>query len=168
MSQKALLNDQTSRKVIRLAQSTEASLGLLRDIDETIEALSNLEKVLDGLSGMTEAAIKEIKATPIIEGIYLDPDDIGINSLEQTENVSKTALAALVTKRGYIDTDPELQDHHREDLHDAYESVITQVAEFIEAVGDFRRAIIAHDLKSEPRSGDEYSNVDDLVAALKG
>jgi hypothetical protein len=158
----------TRGRVAHLAQSAEVSLGLLRAIDGTIDALGYMEKVLEGLTGLTFDAIKDVRSIDATEGVFLDPDDTVIDILERVETESKNMLALFVSKRVAIDKDSRLQEHHYEALHDGYGRVIDLLAELAGGVTDLRQAIIGHDLNAEPRgSAEVFKTVDALLASLK-
>ena len=160
----------TGARITAIARSTETvSLDLLRAVDCTVDALGGLVKILDGFADLCMGIGIEANQAEVVEGEYLDDDDLAISALGRTVDVLKDALAVLVRKRAAIDADPNLCDHHCEALHDAYGSAEVSVAELIEAAQSARAAIISHDLKAEPRGGPEvFDTVNALIANLHG
>lgn len=160
----------TGARITAIARSTETvSLGLLRAVDGTVDALAGLSKIVGGFSDLCTTITAEANSAEVVEGEYLDADDQAIDALGRTATDLKDFLAVLVRKRAAIDADPRLCDHHCEALHDAYESAEAAVAELIEAAQVARSAIIAHDLKAEPRGGPEvFATVNALIANLHG
>lgn len=161
---------ETGGRIAGIARSTEAaSIGLLAAIDGTVDAMQGIAKVMSGFSTMLVSAVDEIEAKKVIEGEYIDADDTAIDAMERAAAQLKTFLTRLVLKRKAIDRDNRLKNHHCESLHDAYEQATNEVAELIESLQTTRSAIIAHDLKAEPRSTAEaYATTDDLIASLRG
>lgn len=159
----------TGDRIVGIAQSTEAaSIGLLAAIDGTVEAMVGVAQIMAGMAKVVGSAGDEIKSLSVIEGQYIDPDDIAIDAMERSERQLDSFLRRLVLKRSAIDKDGQLKDHHCEALHDAYDAAMTEVAELIELLADCRSAIIAYDLKAEPRSDSEsYDTVDALIAGLR-
>lgn len=160
----------TGARITVIARSTETvSLELLRAIDGTVDALSGLSKVVGGFSDLCASITAEANSAEDVEGEYLDADDQAIDALGRTATDLKDFLLVLVRKRSAIDSDPQLIDHHCEALHDAYEDAEASVVELIDAAQMARSAIIAHDLKAEPRGGPEvFSTVNALIANLHG
>lgn len=161
---------ETGGRIAGIARSTEAaSIGLLAAIDGTVDAMQGIAKVMSGFSTMLVSAVDEIEAKRVTEGEYIDADDTAIDAMERAAAQLKNFLTRLVLKRTSIDKDNRLKDHHCEALHDAYEQATSEVAELIEALQNTRSAIIAHDLKAEPRAGAEsFATVDALIANLRG
>jgi hypothetical protein len=159
----------TGARVAAIARSTETvSLDLLKAIDGTVDAMTGITKIVDGLVSLTGGISNEVNAIQVIEGEYLDADDVVIDTMARTADELKGFLTLLVRKRKAIDDDPRLHDHHCEALHDAYEGTINAVAELIETLESARAAIIAYDLKAEPRGGPEvFDTVNDLIANLR-
>jgi hypothetical protein len=160
----------TGARITAIARSTETvSLELLRAIDGTVDALGGLSKVVGGFSALCSTITTEANSAEIVEGEYLDADDQAIDALGRTATDLKDFLVVLVRKRATIDSDPRLCDHHCDALHDAYEVAEAAVAELIEIAQVARSAIIAHDLKAEPRGGPEvFATVNALIANLHG
>lgn len=160
----------TGGRIAGIARSSEAaSIGLLAAIDGTVDALVGIAKVMSGFSTMLAKAVDEIQAKQITEGDYIDESDIAIDAMERAAAQSKTFLTRLVLLRKTIDADNRLKEHHCEALHDAYESAIDEVAGLIDVLESTRSAIIAHDLKAEPRSTlATFSTVDELITDLRG
>lgn len=160
----------TGDRITGVAQSTEAaSIGLLSAIDGTVDAMSGIALIMAGMSKVVGAVYDEIVSTEAKEGVYIDPDDVAIDATQRAEVQLGEFLRKLVLKRSAIDKDCDLKGHHCEALHAAYESAMTEVAELIELLADFRSAIIAHDLKAEPRNDSEsYDAVGALIANLRG
>lgn len=141
-------------RITGVAKSAEAaSIGLISAIDGTVDAMAGIAQVMAGMSKVVGAVHDEIVSTEAKEGVYIDPDDVAIDATQRSEVQLGEFLRKLVLKRSAIDRDCELKDHHCEALHSYYESAMTEVAELIELLADFRSAIIAHDLKAEPRVG---------------
>lgn len=159
----------TAPRLVGIAQSAEAaSIGLLAAIDGTIDALQGITEIMSGLSKMLAGVCDSLKCDPIEEGVYLDPDDIAIDSMARSAAQLDVFLRRLVIQRGAIDKDRRLKDHHCTALQDAYESAITEVAELIESLIACRSAIIAHDLAAEPRaSSPGFKTVTSLIASLR-
>lgn len=157
-------------RITGIAQSTEAaSIGLISAIDVTVDAMDGIAQIVAGIAKVVSAVCDDIASAKVEEGKYLDPDDVAIDAMQRAEFQLGEFLRKLVLKRSAIDRDCSLKDHHCEALHGAYESAMTEVAELIELLADFRSAIIAHDLKAEPRVGTEsYETVDALIANLRG
>lgn len=160
----------TGARITAIARSTETvSLDLLRAIDGTVDALNGLVKVVDGFADLCSSITADANSAEVVEGEYLDEDDQAIDALSRTSIDLKDYLSVLVRKRGSIDHDPRLCDHHCDALHDAYEAAELAVAELIESAQIARAAIIAHDLKAEPRGGPEiFATVNALIANLHG
>lgn len=155
--------------VFGVAEFAKVSLGVLRDIECTIESLDSKSEGLDIVSSLASKFSAMIRAFPVVQGKYLDEDDTAIGSVETTELELKDMLATLVIKRKAIDKDHRLSCDHSEALHDAYERHITSVADVIDALQDFKAAIISHDLCAEPREGGEkFEDVTSLIASLRG
>lgn len=160
----------TGARVAAIARSAETvSLDLLKAIDGTVDALNGVAKIASGFHSLLHGLSDEVNAADVVEGEYIDADDTAIDGLNRAAGELKDYLAQLVRRRTTIDADPRLCEHHCEALHDAYEAAITAVAELVDALQAARAAIIAHDLKAEPRGGPEvFATVDDLIADLRG
>lgn len=160
----------TGARVAAIARSTETvSLDLLKAIDGTVDAMTGITKIVDGLVSIIGGVVTEVNATAVVEGEYLDANDVAIDTMARTAGELKDFLTVLVRKRAAIDCDPRLHEHHCEALHDAYEGTINAVAELIETLESARATIIAYDLKAEPRGGPEvFDTVNDLIANLRG
>lgn len=161
---------ETGGRIAGIAMSTEAaSIGLLAAIDGTVDAMQGIAKIMSGFSTMLVSAVDEIEAKTVVEGEYIDAEDMAIDAMERAIDHLKNFLTKLVRKRTSIDKDCRLKDHHCEALHDAYEEATSEVAELIESLQTTRSAIIAHDMKAEPRSNAEtFSTADALIASLRG
>lgn len=161
----------SGRRIAGVARSTEvASIGLIETIDGTIDTLLGVESVMRGFMRMLSSLAEQVDSAAVNEGQYIDQDDEAINALALAACGLKNFLTRLVIKRGAIDKDKRLRDHHCEALHDAYEAASTAVAELIEVVQETRAAIIRHDLKAEPRHGDPalcFSDPDAIEVYLK-
>jgi len=160
----------TGERIAGIAQSTEAaSIGLLAAIDGTVDALLGIAKVMAGFSAMIAGAAEDIAAQPVAAGEYIDPDDVAIDSMLRAADQLKTFLTRLVVKRATIDRDCRLKDHHCEALHDAYEEATAAVANLVEDLLATRSAVIAHDMKAEPRDdAADFATVDALIGSLRG
>lgn len=157
-------------RVAAIARSTETvSLDLLRAIDGTVEALNGVAKISAGLVSILAGITAEINAAEVTEGEYIDAEDFAIDTMSRTAFELKDYLAQLVRRRSTIDCDHRLAEHHCETLHDAFQAAIDAVAELIESLDTARASIISHDLKAEPRGGQEvFATVNDLIANLRG
>lgn len=145
----------SGHRIAGVARSIEAaSTGLIDVIDGTVDTMIGIENVMRGFMRTLSSFAEQVDSAAAKEGQYLDQDDEAIDALSQASDGLKNFLTRLVIKRGTIDKDARLHDHHREALHDAYEAASTTVAELIEAAQETRAAIIRHDLKAEPRTGD--------------
>ena len=151
----------------RSAQST--SLEVIKSVDATVDELVRIESLMVGLAKLLAQFIDNTEAQAVQIGEYLDPEDEAVDALQDTEKHLKDFLALLVLKKGAIDCDSALKDHHCEALHDAYELTCTSVAELIPLVGSVRTTVIRHDLAAEPRDeGEAFNNAEDLIANLRG
>lgn len=161
--------DLTEDRVSVIARSAETiSLGLLRAIDGTVEALQRDVSMLQGVTTTNEEVTKTIKGVAVEQGQYLDPDDVAIEALERCASGLKDHLTYLVRKRSAIDKDGRLTGDHCEALHDAYEQAMNATAEVIESVEVFRSAIISHDLAAEPRaSAETFATIQELIESCK-
>jgi hypothetical protein len=160
---------ETGYRIAEIARSAEAvSLGLLDAIDDTVLAMDGIAKIMSGFYDVLAGAADEIAQTEIVEGEYLDADDAAIDAMERLASRLKDFLTKLVVKRSAIDKDARLKDHHCEALHDAYEAAMSATADLIEEIQAVRSALIAHDLKAEPRGNAKaYETVDTLIASLR-
>lgn len=160
---------ETGDRIVGIARSTEAaSIGLLVSIDGTVDAMLGISKVMSGFAGLFANVADEINSKDIAVAQYIDSGDVAIDLLERTSGYLKAFLTKLVLKRKAIDCDGRLADHHCESLHDAYEQAMVEVAELVEVLQIIRAAIIAHDLKAEPRETTEsFATVDALIADLR-
>lgn len=158
----------TGDKISAITRSAETSLELLRKIDGTVDALSAMSKVVNGIADLYDSITDEINLLEVNEGQYLDAEDRMVNALERSVSELKNLLTNLVQKRSSIDGDPRLRSHHCEALHSAYEEAEISVVDMIESVERVRSAIISYDLKAEPR-GDAmvFTTVSNLIASLR-
>ncbi|MEF8755968.1 MAG: hypothetical protein V5B60_18880 [Accumulibacter sp.] len=156
-------------RIARIAETSETvSINLLAAIDETLGALHGMASVMSGIFQMLDKSAEEIASMPVIVGRYIDEDDAVITSMDRAILELKTLLYRLVLRHSLVDRDGRLKDHHCESLHDAYERVESEVAGLIEVLHNTRAAVIAHDLRAEPREGMEtFATVEELVASLR-
>lgn len=158
----------SGRRTAGIARSAEtASTELIDTIDGTIDAMIGIESVMRGFASMLSPLAEQADSAEIEEGQYFDEDDEAINALALAAGGLKNFLTRLVIKRGAIDKDKRLRDHHCEALHDAYEAASTAVAELIEVVQETRAAIIRHDLKAEPRNAVAFDTAEALIESLR-
>lgn len=155
-------------RIVGVARSAEAaSLGLIESVDGTVDSMVGLGSVMSGLARMLMGFVEQTETDEVAEGQYIDPDDEAINLLAQAEANLKDLLTVLTIKRGAINKDARLADHHCEALHDAYEQACTAVAELIEACQSARATVITHDMKAEPRNAESFATVDALISNLR-
>lgn len=158
----------TGNRIAGIARSTEsASLGLLADINGTVDAMTAIAQVMSGFSKMLTTVRDGINGCKVVEGSFIDPDDVAIDSLVSAANQLKERLPVLVRKKGSIDCDCRLKEHHCEALHDAYDQAIEAVADLIEVLEETRQEIISYDLKAEPRDTESFETVESLIASLR-
>ena len=152
-----------------VGMAEDISLRLLRDIEATVTSLSGTQKILTGLGDLIASKPEEISRLEPTEGDYIDPEDNLIATLSRTSSMLEDFRKKLGVKRSAIDQDDRLKAHHCEALHDAYKGVMSAADGLAEIVEDFRRAIISHDLKAEPRGDLEvFKTADSLIANLRG
>lgn len=154
-------------RIVGVVSGAEAAtLGLLKAVDHTVDAMFGIEKVMREFASILIPATEYINNTEIAPGVYVDADDKAINLAAGLSDSLKNFLAVLVRKNAAVDKDGRLKDHHCEALHEAYEQAAGSVAELVEIVDELRRAMIRHDLAAEPRDLDKCGTVDELIASL--
>jgi hypothetical protein len=160
----------TLARVTSIARSTEAvSLELLCAIEDTVSGLIGAAKIASGLSMLLSGLIDDLASGSVSPGGYIDPKDATIDMMARTSAQLENCLAALTHKHAAVSGDDRLHDHHCEALHDAFETAIIEIAELAEYVEKARAALIAHDLRAEPRdSGEGFPTVAELIADLRG
>ena len=168
MTAQASAEISTSESIVGVVNGADAAtLGFLKAIDSTVEAMCGIEKIMSGFTSVVEAARESVEAKPVVLDQYIDADDKAIDATMSLASNLKDFLTMLVSKRSAIDKDNRLKEDHSEALHDAYGPAIDAVAELIETVDDLRRAIIKHDLAAEPRDGVVCESVDELITSLR-
>ena len=159
---------ETGCKVVGLMRSAESiGLDLLRDIDATVESLASMTKVVTGMAEMLHAVARQIDDMGLVEGEYVDPDDVAVDGLLRSVEQYKNRLVQMVLARKAVDRDGRLASHHCEALHDAYSAAELAVGEIIEALQQARASIIRHDLAAEPR-GQAFDSIEALIESLHG
>ncbi len=149
--------------IVRSAE--HVTLDLLEAIDDTVSSLNGFSRVISGLETLMVDATASVVESKVVEGCYLDPDDMLIGHFDSAIQSFNHHLTRMVNKRALINLDGRLQPHHGESLHDAYDEAMTATAALLEALHSARSAIIAHDLASEPRLS-PHTSADALLAAL--
>lgn len=143
------------------------SLYLIRQIDQTVDALSADTKAAQAVTAASGVLSAELNARTPETGGYLDPDDIVLDGLKRSYESIEALLAKMLVKKSSIDRDGRLQEHHCDLLHVSYEDAISANASMVESVKDLCASIIKHDLIAEPRDTEEFSECSDLTAALR-
>lgn len=158
----------TGGELAGIAASTEAaSISLLAAIDGTVDAMRGIASIMGGFSKVLAQYNENIKAREIKAGEYIDDDGAAVDAMASAASSLQNFLTKLVVKRTAIDKDARLKEHHCEALHDAYEEATSEVAELVEMVLDTRASIITHDLAAEPRDGQIFQSVEELIEDLK-
>jgi hypothetical protein len=155
-------------RIAHIAKSAETlSIGLLSEIDETVDFLYGSIQVMAGLTKIMVSEGEKIGGLAVVESSYIDPNDTAIDFLTQTVATLKNLLPVIVRKRAAIVRSERLESHHREALGDAWQATAEAVCDLIGATDDFRRAIVRHDLAAEPRDTETFSSVEALISALR-
>jgi hypothetical protein len=144
------------------------SLALLRQIDETVDALLAHGKAFGGLVRIAALLTDGISAMSPTVGVFIDPDDRIVKELKATYESIEDIIPKLLLKKASIARDGRLSDSHCDLLHSAYDDSIMASGTLVEAMKDLRAAIIRHDLAAECRNDcATYEVVDDLVSELR-
>lgn len=143
------------------------SLYVLRVIEQTVAALATERKLMDALAEAASALTAGIRSDKPVVGSLFDPDDAVISGFEKAYRLLEANLPRIVRKKAAIDGDTQLQEHHCEELHAAYDTNIEAIANLIEAMKDLRAAVIAHDLAAEGEPSERFDDVSSLVASLR-
>jgi hypothetical protein len=145
-----------------------ASLALLRQIDEAVDALVARGKAFGSLAEMGRRLAEVVGARETATGRYVDPDDELCSLLKDVAATIEADLPKLVARKSSIDRDSRLGEDHCELLHSAYDEAIAATGALVEAVKDLRAAIIRADLEAEPRTGcTTFGRPADLVEHLR-
>lgn len=154
----------TLTNIVRSAETI--SLELLEAIDDTVTSLQGVAKVILGIEELLTEATDRITSTQPKEGVYLDPEDMVINMLDQSIQSFNHELTRMVNKRSAINMDKRLHAHHSESLHDAYDEAMTATASLLEALLAARSTIISADLLAEPRTF-PHASAEEIISALR-
>lgn len=150
----------------RSAEGT-ADLFLLRDIEQTVESLTNQRNMLEPLAALSRDMLTQLRDLPVLTGYYVDPEDEVVNSLARSASALESHLSRALHKRSFIDRDNRLNANHCDLLHLAYEGAITAIADAIESIKDLRAVVISRDLAAESRDIEAFESCDALIASLR-
>lgn len=138
------------------------NLQLLQAIESTVARLSSDAKVLSGICGTFDEVLKALRAAQPAEAI--DPQDVICNILRRASDAVLNMHARGTARRKSAVQDKRLrEDDGVVDAFTEYLAVLDQLHEVIEEMAEW---IDTHDAALEPPTGNVYSNVDDLFAAI--
>jgi len=143
------------------------SLYLLRVIENTVDSLEAVERLARATSEHAKLLASNLRQKEVVIGQMLDPDDTAINAIEAGYRALEPNLPKMLLKKESIDHDDQLDEHHCELLHAAYDRNISALADLIESTKNLRAAVIAHDLAAEKRSQQSFETVGELVGDLR-
>jgi hypothetical protein len=144
-----------------------ADLRLLRMIDDTCDSLAAMTKLFRGVADCALKGVARIASTEVKTGIYLDPNDDVIDSLNSSAARLRQGIPGFEEKKASIDLDPQLAAHHRDMLHSSYDDALKSIARLVESAEQMVAAIIRHDLAAEPRDGRIYTDAKELIDSLQ-
>lgn len=164
----AATNSGLTSKLNAFAHMAEGtSLYLIRQIDQTVDALSADTKAAEAVTAASKVLSAELNdRTPETEN-YIDPEDQVLDSLKRSYESIEALLPKMLVMKASIDRDDRLKEHHCDLLHASYEEAISTFASMIESVKDLCASIIRHDLIAEPRDIEEFTEFSDLVTVLR-
>jgi len=140
------------------------SLTVLRQIDETAEHLAEIERMNNGLAKVVHGIatqIRRLTGEPALS-------DVGLH-IDMAENFARR-FAELVVAR--ISGKDELADtsvlagHHVEFLDACSDAAAVSTARLSEAFFELQASLIDYELRTDPRDGKTFSDVDGFMASL--
>ena len=141
-------------------------LRVAHAVDETVDTLQAETKFYRAHAVIGRAIIARIDSLEVVPGKYLDPDGTLEDGLDEVINRGESDLTMLTAKKGCIDGDPQLSKSLCDVLHGSYDDTLVALACLTEVAKDMRAAIVARDLKAEPRGGKAYSTAAELRNAI--
>lgn len=149
-----------------VSASNTANLKLLRQIDETCDWLSTIERQA---SVSSEFAVKHAEAIRACEPRRpIDPDNSINDLIIDCESGLVRLVNALSGKREAAVRAPELRGDHREAVVGAYDRTISELKHLHDAMSELRWAIMEHDADSEPKPEETFSSANDMLRNLSG
>ncbi len=147
---------------VEVRESANRSLEVLRDIEETIDALNRLaEKMMDDVTYAAKA-IEHINGLSKRERI--DADGALDANLHAAQVAVENLYEELKIKRVAAEQAPELTDD--DGVADAYSKVIAISADLHKAIGLLREAIQENDINCDANVGNVFTEVDALFADM--
>lgn len=143
-----------------------ADLRLQNAVEKTVDNLVAYCKILHGHARTGRDLVDRIHAIPVEEGVYLDPEDQLIDTLETMIRRYEAHLVDTGSTREAIGRDFRLNESHCEMLHSAIDEFINTLSALNEVSRDMRNAIVDHDLAAEPRGRRVFRDIGQLRAAL--
>lgn len=142
-----------------------ADLALLRDVEETVNALVGVRRFMDGASSSGKVIVEAIRHAEIRPGHLIDPDGALYDLLGELVDRFEKELTRLTAKKGCIDADRALRESHCDLLHASYDDVLVSIACLIEVTRDMRETMASHDIDAE-RKGDSFASSAELLQTL--
>jgi hypothetical protein len=142
-------------------EESQRTLELLRQIDNTLGWLDRLEGLLHTDTSFAEKLQARVKAS----SCEVDPDDLVVPLLEKAQRAVSEMHDVLFAKRESARLDIRLTED--DGIEAGYTRVIAASADLHNALNSLRWAIMEHDVNVVPEMSETYSNVDDLIDALR-
>jgi len=150
---------------VGMAEGT--SLFLIRQIDQTVDALTADTKAAAAVTAASNVLVAELNKRSPKTNVYLDPEDQIIDGLKRAYESIEALLPKMLVRKSSIDNDNRLNEDHCDLLHTAYDEAINSFAEMVESMKNLTGAVIRHDLAAEPRECEEFDSVGDLIKSLR-
>ena len=145
------------------AAAASATLDLLRAVDETVDALTRIQRMLrydiDMANWLVDAVLVDKERKEI------DPEDMLDNLLEKGENSIREAIEGMKIRRRAATEDAELKGFHEDSVVSEYDNTIEQLTDLFNAIEQLRIVVREHDADLSHDVG-PFTSADELIAAL--
>lgn len=141
-----------------------ASLPLIKAVDNTIDALASIQKMLTPFIRL--ASMEAEKIYQCENGKPIDADGIISEHLLKNESNLNEAYTHFSECLKAAYADQELTGHNESSVVDEYNNTLEVFVELHDATRDLRWAIMEHDANVSEVTG-EFDNIEDLMKHLK-
>lgn len=147
---------------VEVRESANRSLEVLRDIEETIDALDRLAEKMGADVSYAAKAIDHINA--ISKRDQIDADGSLDANLYSAQVAVENLYEELKTKRIAAENAPELNED--DGVVEAYSKAIAIAADLYNSIESLRETIQENDIDCEDTIGKTFSDVDELFADI--
>lgn len=154
--------------LIRNYFRTSTNLFVLRQIDQTVEALADRRAVLEGFTGMGWQLAEVTRACTVVECVFLDADLRLQDAAEVAIANMQREVGNLTDRRACVARDPDLLSHHCDRLHEAFDSTINSVLDAKAAVEALAAAVERHDAAAVRADERNIRTCEEMATKLHG